>query len=325
MNTISVVVPLFNERDTLLILYEEIVAVFADSRRDFEIVFVDDGSRDGSYDVLLELAGSDKRVRVVRLRRNFGKSAALAAGFRYVRGEIVVTLDADLQDRPREIPGLLEKLEQGCDLVSGWRRNRRDPLIKRISSRIFNALTSRLTGVGLSDINCGLKAYRRDVIEEIRVYGEMHRYIPVLASYRGFVVGEIEVEHQERRHGRSKYGTGRMFGFLFDLLTVIMLTRYNKKPLHIFGILGALLFSVGFVILGYLSVQWFSGLPIAGRPLFMLGILLMIVGVQFVFFGLMAEMIAYSSRKDEEYSIDRVIEPTSTDLHPAPPRAVEHR
>ncbi|MEE8583242.1 MAG: glycosyltransferase family 2 protein [Acidobacteriota bacterium] len=300
---ISIVVPFYNEKGSLSQLYAELVRELELRTPDFEILFVDDGSSDGSVEVLESLQRGDGRIRVVRFRRNFGKSAALSAGFRHCRGEVIITLDADLQDRPHEIRKLLDRLEEGYDLVSGWRYRRRDPWGKRLASFIFNKVTALMTGLNIHDINCGLKAYRRQVIEEIRVYGEMHRYIPVLASYRGFRVGEVEVEHSPRRHGRSKYGAARMFGGFFDLLTVILLTRYSSKPLHIFGVLGVLLGSAGLGILAYLSVRWWMGTYIEGRPLFLLGVLLMIVGIQFILFGLLAEMIAYSSRREDEYSI----------------------
>jgi glycosyltransferase involved in cell wall biosynthesis len=304
MKSISVVIPLYNEKDSLVELYQGVVAEISHHTADFEILFVDDGSVDGSFEVLLGLQREDPRIRILRLRRNFGKSAALSAGFKMARGEIIVTLDADLQDQPQEMGKLLAKLDEGYDLVSGWKRERRDCLKKRIASRIFNRVTSLLTGVPLNDINCGYKVYRRRVIEEIKVYGEMHRYIPVLASYRGFHVGEVPVVHRARLHGKSKYGAGRMMGGFFDLLTVIMLTRYNSKPLHVFGILGILSFTIGFLIEAYLSYGWLvHDRWIENRPAFMLGILLLIIGIQFIFFGLLAEMIAYTAKREDDYSI----------------------
>ena len=303
MKRISVVVPLFNEKDALDQLYAELVEEAERLPYEFEFIFVDDGSSDGSHKVLRRFLRSDSRLQVIRFRRNFGKSAALSAGFSRASGDVIVTLDADLQDKPAEMGKLLKRLEEGYDLVSGWKRIRRDPITKRWPSRLFNFATSVLTGVPLHDINCGFKAYRREVINEVRVYGEMHRYIPVLASYRGFRVGEVPVEHRSRVHGVSKFGAGRFVGGFFDLLTVIMLTRYNSKPLHIFGVLGVLSLLAGFVIELYLSVGWLLGRPISDRPLFFLGIVLLLVGVQFIFFGLLAEMIAYSARRQEEYSI----------------------
>ena len=305
------VIPLFNEEESLPELYHGIVQELSSYSADLEIIFVDDGSTDGSFSTLKRLQQQDSRIRIIRFRRNFGKSAALAAAFQHARGEVIVTMDADLQDRPHEVGKLLAKLEQGFDLVSGWKVKRRDPWRKRAASRVFNFVTGLLTGVPLHDLNCGLKAYRREVIQEVKVYGEMHRFIPVLASYRGFRIGEVPVEHAPRAYGRSKYGAGRFLGGFFDLLTVIMLTRYNSKPLHVFGILGVVLLLAGCSIQAYLTVGWFQGRWIEDRPLFMLGILLLIMGVQFIFFGLLAEMIAYSSRREGDYSVRevRVVEP----------------
>ncbi len=309
MKRISVVVPLFNEKDSLDQLYAELVEEAERLPYEFEFIFVDDGSSDESHEVLRRFLQSDSRLQVIRFRRNFGKSAALSAGFSRAGGDVIVTLDADLQDKPAEMEKLLTRLEEGYDLVSGWKRVRKDPITKRWPSRLFNFATSVLTGVPLHDINCGFKAYRKEVIKEVQVYGEMHRYIPVLASYRGFRVGEVPVEHRRRAHGVSKFGAGRFVGGFFDLLTVIMLTRYNSKPLHVFGILGVLSFLAGSIIEMYLSMGWFLGRPIGDRPLFFLGIVLLLVGVQFIFFGLLAEMIAYSSRRQDEYSIQERVEP----------------
>jgi glycosyltransferase involved in cell wall biosynthesis len=308
MKRISVIIPLYNEKESLAILYDELIPPLAGYSGDYELIFVDDGSTDGSVDVLKALQRRDPRIRILRLRRNFGKSAALSAGFSIATGEIIATLDADLQDRPGELPRLLARLEEGYDLVSGWKHPRKDSLGKRLFSLIFNKMTAFLTGVQLHDINCGFKVYRREVIEEIKVYGEMHRYIPVLASYRGFRLAEVRVEHIRRPYGRSKYGISRLFSGFFDLLTVVMLTRYNSKPLHIFGILGVSLFTVGAIIELYLSIGWFFEIWIRDRPAFMLGIVLLIIGVQFIFFGLIGEMIAYSSRRDDDYSVREIVD-----------------
>ena len=307
MDSISVIIPLFNEAESLEDLYQELCTALSVLDLEWEIIFVDDGSRDGSFELLNKLLNREPRIRIVQLRRNFGKSAALSAGFAEAEGDIIVTLDADLQDQPSEISKLVEKIHLGDDLVSGWKRVREDPISKRWPSRLFNRVTSFLTGIPLHDINCGLKAYRREVIEEIRVYGEMHRYVPVLASYRGFRVSEVPVEHRARRHGKSKFGAGRFLGGFFDLITVIMLTRYNSKPLHVFGILGSLLLLSGTAIEAYLSIGWFFDRYIGDRPLFMLGVVFIIVGIQFVFFGLLAEMIAYSTKREEHYSVRQVI------------------
>ncbi len=307
MDSISVIIPLFNEAASLEDLYRELRPALLGLGLEWEIIFVDDGSGDGSFDILDQLREKDPRIGIVQLRRNFGKSAALSAGFAKSHGDIIVTLDADLQDQPSELAKLVEKIHQGDDLVSGWKRVREDPISKRWPSWLFNKVTSFLTGIPLHDINCGLKAYRREVIEEVRVYGEMHRYIPVLASYRGFRVSEVPVEHRARRHGKSKFGASRFLGGFFDLITVIMLTRYNSKPLHVFGILGSLLLFSGTAIEFYLSIGWLFDRYIGDRPLFMLGVVFIIVGIQFVFFGLVAEMIAYSTKREEYYSVRRVV------------------
>ena len=308
-DTISVVVPVLNERASLESLYHRLVAVLDQISTHHEIVIVDDGSTDGSIEKLRELSAIDNSVKYIRFRRNFGKSAALAAGFRAARYSIIVTMDGDLQDIPEQIPLLLEKLVEGYDLVSGWRYHRRDKLAKRIGSRIYNSVTSLLTGVRLHDINCGLKCYRREVLDEVMVYGERHRYIPVLASYRGFRLGEVKIEHAERVHGESRFGLERVLGGVFSLLTVILMTRYTNKPLHFFGLMGALLASIGSVIDLYLILarvffdQWLTN-----RPLLIIGTLLAIVGVQLVLFGLLAEMVAFSYRRESDYSIVEVSE-----------------
>jgi glycosyltransferase involved in cell wall biosynthesis len=301
---ISVVVPLCNERPTLEELYNRLATTLDKIADEYEIIFVDDGSRDGSIEKIKELSLINPAVRFIRFRRNFGKSAALAAGFRAARLPLIATLDADLQDIPEQLALLIEKLGEGFDLVSGWRYNRNDKLSKRIGSKIYNRATSVLTGVRLRDINCGLKCYRREVLDEVMIYGERHRYIPVLASYRGFRLGEVKIEHARREHGRSHYGIERVFGGIFSLLTVILLTRYTNRPLHFFGYMGAFLGFVGTVIDAYLVMgrllfnRWLSN-----RPLLIIGTLLIIVGVQFILFGLLAEMIAFSYRRESDYSI----------------------
>jgi glycosyltransferase involved in cell wall biosynthesis len=268
---------------------------------------VDDGSADGSFERLKALRDGDKRVKVVRLRSNQGKAMALAAGFREALGEIIVTMDADLQDDPKEIARFLQKLEEGYDLVSGWKVMRHDPWLRRLLSAIFNRVTSRLTGVRLHDFNCGFKAYRRAVIDELRLYGELHRFIPVLANWRGFRIAEIEVEHHPRKYGRSRYGAERIPRGFFDLVTVLMLTRYTTRPLHLFGLFGLVLGLAGFGIVAYLSIGWLFGKWIAGRPLFLLGTLMVIAGIQLVSFGLLAEMIVYGSNREGDPPIQSVL------------------
>lgn len=304
---LSLVIPLYNEAESLPELHDSLVISLLPYAERCEIVFVDDGSTDGSFEVLKAIRQGDKRVKVLRLRSNQGKAAALAAGFREARGGMIITLDADLQDDPKEIPRFLQKLEEGYDLVSGWKATRHDPWPRRFLSAFFNRVTSRLTGVDLHDLNCGFKAYRSAVIRELRLYGELHRFIPVLASWRGFRIGEIEVEHHPRRHGQSKYGAERIPRGFFDLLTVLMLTRYTTRPLHLFGLFGVIVGLIGFGIVAYLSIGWLFGQWIAGRPLFILGALMVIAGIQLVSFGLLAEMIVYGSNRESDPPVDQVL------------------
>jgi glycosyltransferase involved in cell wall biosynthesis len=302
--SISVVIPLLNERPTLEPLYHRLTDVLGRIASRYEIIFIDDGSKDNSIEILRKLSSMNPDVSYIRFRRNFGKSAALAAGICSSKYSIVATMDADLQDIPEELPKIVEKLLEGYDLVSGWRYRRHDKFSRRIASRCYNWATSKLTGVRLHDINCGFKCYRRDVLNEVMIYGERHRYIPVLASYRGFRLGEVQIDHARRVHGVSRYGMERVFGGVFSLLTVILMTRYTNKPLHFFGMLGLVLTAVGTVIDAYLILSrilfksWLSN-----RPLLIIGTMLMILGVQLIIFGLLAEMIAFSYRREHDYSI----------------------
>jgi glycosyltransferase involved in cell wall biosynthesis len=289
---LSVVVPVLDEVDSLPGLYRELTAVLEPLGRPYELIFVDDGSQDGSFATLEKLHRSDDRVRVIQHRRNFGKAAALQSGFRAARGDVVVTLDADLQDDPAELPRLLQHLEDGCDLVSGWKQDRQDPASKTLPSRLFNRVTAWLTGVRLHDFNSGYKAYRREVVEELRLYGELHRFIPALAAWRGFRVEEVPVHHRPRRFGRSKYGSARFWRGSLDLLTVLFLTRYTRRPLHLFGSLGLLAWAAGGSVNLYLAALWLAGVrPIGNRPLLAFGILGMLVGLQFFCLGLLSELI----------------------------------
>ena len=295
--SVSIVVPVFNEVASLEPLLAEIDAALADAvGEDYEVVFVDDGSTDGSTEVLRRLVAGRPRARLVRLRRNFGKAAALAQGFAAARGERVVTLDADRQDDPAEIPRLLAALDDGgLDLVSGWKQRRQDPWEKRLASRVFNWTVRRVTGIPLHDFNCGLKAYRREVVDTISVYGELHRYIPVVAAQAGFRVGEVKVAHRRRAAGRSKYGWQRYLRGYLDLLTVLFLGRYQHRPQHLFGGVGTVLMLAGFLIEAWLSVDKLAfGHAIGQRPLLLLGALLLIVGVQLLSLGLVGELIASS-------------------------------
>ena len=259
---------------------------------EWEVVFVDDGSTDGTFAALTRLHAAHDDVRVVRLRRNFGKAAALQAGFEETAGDVVVTIDGDGQDDPAEIPRLLAKLDEGFDLVSGWKTRRRDPVTRRALSRIFNAVTGRLSGLRLHDLNCGLKAYRAEVVRGLRIYGELHRFIPVLAHYRGFRVAELPVNHRPREHGRSRYGVERYVRGFLDLLTVTFMGRYRHRPLHLFGGVGLLLGAIGTLVLVYLTVLKISGEAIGHRPLLLLGVLLVVVGVQLLSLGLVSELVA---------------------------------
>ncbi len=311
---LSVVIPLLNERDSLRELHRELTDVLGRAVESYEVIFVDDGSTDGSWEVLRELAQEDGHVRAYSFRRNFGKSAALAVGFRKARGRFIVTMDADLQDDPSEIPRLLARLAEGWDLVNGWKRKRRDPWSKRISSKLFNWAASRVAGLRLHDFNCGLKAYRREVIEAVHVYGELHRFIPALAHWLGFRVTEQEVRHRPRRYGRSKYGLGRAKRGLFDLITVLFLTRYGKRPLHFFGVPGLLSALAGTAILVYLAYQrLFASVYLSNRPLLLLGLLLVIVGIQFVSIGLIGEMITEAQRERMPYPIRESLEGASSE------------
>ena len=308
---VTVVVPVLDEEGSVGELAARVAGVLDRTGRSFEIVFVDDGSRDGTAQRVREARERDPRVKLVRLRRNFGKAAALSAGFDHSAGRLVVTMDGDLQDDPEEIPRFLALLdEQGLDLVSGWKRRRRDPVSKRLPSRLFNWVTRKLAGVDLHDFNCGFKVYRREVLGEIAIYGELHRYIPVLASRRGFGIGELEVTHHPRRHGSSKYGWDRFYKGLLDLITVLFITRYTRRPLHLFGGFGLLFLAMGIAINGYLAWAWtFRNEDLSNRPLLLLGVLLMLLGFQVLTTGLLGEMITYKNfRRRDSYSLKEWLE-----------------
>ena len=302
---LSVILPVLDEVDSLDLLYRELTTVLQSLGRPYELIFVDDGSRDGSFTRIEKLHRSDDRVRAIQLRRNFGKAAALAVGFRAARGDILITLDADLQDDPAEIPRLLARLEEGQDLVSGWKRDRQDPRSKTWPSRLFNGVTGWLTGVRLHDFNSGFKAYRREVVEEIRLYGELHRFIPALAAWRGFRVDELPVHHRARRFGRSKFGSARFWRGCLDLVTVLFLTRYTRRPLHLFGGLGLAAWTVGFGANLYLTGLWLAGVrPIGTRPLLAFGVLSMLVGIQFFAVGLLSELVlSYQTKSADDVSV----------------------
>ncbi|MFH0881499.1 MAG: glycosyltransferase family 2 protein [bacterium] len=290
---ITVLIPLFNEEESLPHLKTAIDEVLDREKIKAELLFVDDGSTDRSAEILAGFAQADKRVNVIHFRRNRGKSAALESGFRIARGDYVITMDADLQDDPKEIPNLIGELEEGFDMVSGWKRKRHDPITKTLPSKFFNLVARLTSGIRLHDFNCGLKIYRREVLDSIELYGELHRFIPILVGSQGWRIGELAVQHHVRRWGRTKFGISRfLYGFL-DLLTVLFITRFAIRPMHLFGGIGVLTSLVGFAILLYLSIMWFMGQGIGNRPLFFLGILLMIVGMQSFSIGLIGEMITH--------------------------------
>lgn len=301
--SLSVIVPVFNEEESVEPLAERLLGILADRPDPFEIIFVDDGSTDRSFERIRRLAESHPTIHGIRMRRNNGKSAALQLGFHTARGRNIVTLDADLQDDPREIPRLLERLDEGYDLVIGWKMDRQDPVSKTLPSKIFNFVVSTLTGVHLRDMNSGLKAMRAEVSRELRLYGELHRFLPVLAHVRGFTITEIPVKHHPRVYGRSKFGTSRMYRGFMDLITILFLTRYYRRPLHIFGGLGLVLFIGGAGIGAYLSVLRFQGEQIGNRPLLLLGVLLILVGIQMLSLGLLAEMVVDALAKPEDSSV----------------------
>ena len=304
---LSIIIPLLNEEESLNELYAKIKEVLDSIPiSNYEIIFIDDGSTDSSIKVLKKIHTEDSRVHCVRFRRNYGKSAALAVGFKRAKGKYVITMDADLQDDPAEIPNLISKLDEGYDLVSGWKKQRHDPISKTLPSKFFNAVTSMTSGIKLHDFNCGLKAYKSDVIKTIHIYGEMHRYIPALAHWEGFKITEIPVHHHKRKYGHTKFGLSRFINGFLDLLTVLFTTKYMKRPLHFFGTGGTAFLLIGFIIDLILSIQWLSGdKNLSNRPLLWFGIALIVVGVQFISLGLIAELITkhYMEIKNNQYSI----------------------
>jgi glycosyltransferase involved in cell wall biosynthesis len=294
---LSIVIPAFNEREALAPLLEEIAVACDGLGADWEAIVVDDGSTDGTFVLVEELAATQPRIRGVRLRRNFGKSAALATGFENSAADVVVTIDGDGQDDPADIPLLLERLEAGADLVSGWKRTRRDPVSRRLASKLFNWVSGRVTSLAMHDMNCGFKAYRGECARSLEVYGELHRFLPALAAQQGWRVDEVQVNHRPRRHGRSRFGLERYLRGALDLLTVAFIGRYEYRPLHLFGGVGLVLTVVGFAIEVYLTVLKLSGEAIGNRPLLFLGLLLIVVGIQLFTFGLLAQMVVLARRE----------------------------
>ena len=318
---LSLVIPVYNEVDNLRPLLAEIHAALDDQGLDYEIIFIDDGSRDGSFELLQALHAEDGRLVIIRFRRNHGQTAAFAAGFDHAQGRIICTLDADRQNDPADIPGLLDKIDEGYDVVNGWRINRQDALLRRLPSRVANWLIAATSGVRLRDRGCSLRSFRREVVQELRLYGEMHRFIPELCSFAGFTLTEAPVNHRARVAGASKYGLSRTFRVIVDLFTILFLRRYSDRPMHLFGNLGIPLGGGGALILLILALRkiwaglaggWdgFNAYQIGSRPLFSLGILLVILGVQFIALGLLAELVVrtyYETQGKSVYTIREIL------------------
>lgn len=303
-NLLSIVIPLLNEEESLEELYTRIVANIPDGYS-YEILFIDDGSTDQSWAKIRQLSDKDQQVHGIRLRRNYGKSAALQKGFELAKGDFIITMDADLQDDPAEIPVLVSRLEDGLDLVSGWKKVRYDPVTKTIPSRFFNAVTRWVSGIQLHDFNCGLKGYRREVVKDVFVYGEMHRYVPLLAYWQGYRnIGEQVVTHHPRKHGKTKFGLSRFINGFLDLVSIVFIHKYLQRPMHFFGGLGTLFILVGTTITTYLIIaRLFFNEFLSGRPLFFLAIFLVVLGVQLFSTGLLAEMITRNKIKDKGINI----------------------
>jgi glycosyltransferase involved in cell wall biosynthesis len=300
--TLSVVVPAKDEEESLPLLVARVIEVCASSGLVLsDIVLVDDGSRDQTWAVMTQLAQDNKTVQAIRLRRNFGKATALMVGIGACAGDVIITMDADLQDDPDEIPRFIQTLDAGWDLVSGWKRDRHDPLSKTLPSRLFNMVTARISGVGLHDFNCGFKAYRREIFDSVELYGELHRYVPVLAHALGYRVAEIPVRHHARRFGKSKYGVARYLRGFLDLLTVVMITRYAYRPGHLFGGIGAFFLLGGGAALAYLTgLKVFTGASIGNRPLLLFGVMVVIIGIQLIMFGMLAELVISRTQRPVE-------------------------
>ena len=298
---ISIVIPLFNEQESILDLYSEICNAIS-SYNDWEIIFIDDGSSDGSAEKIIDIASKDSKVKLISFYRNFGKSAALSEGFKNANGDIIITMDADLQDDPAEIPNFVNKISEGSDLVSGWKKVRHDPWAKTFPSKIFNFVTRLLTGVKIHDFNCGLKAYRSSVIKSIEIFGGRHRYIPALAGQKNFSISEIIVNHRPRKYGTTKYGGSRLLHGFFDLLTILFLNKYTQHPLHFFGMIGLTTFTAGILTeLVVLYYKFWLEEPFAKHiALLLLGLILLFIGIQFFSIGLLGEMMArYSGDKED--------------------------
>ena len=306
---LSIVSPMFNEEGNVKRFYDEVSSVLNKLKLNYELIFIDDGSTDKTFSLLKELNSKDKRVKVIRFRRNFGKAAALSAGFKHAHGNIIITMDGDLQDDPKDIKLLIDKINQGYDLVNGWKFNKHKGSMKKVSSLLFNKLTNMLIGIKLHDFNSPFKAYKSQVVKDINLYGEMHRYIPVLADWKGYKITEIKTKLKPRLAGKSKYGVGRILKGFLDLITVKYLSSYSSRPLHLFGTVGILLTILGIITGIYLVIQWFQGYGIGSRPLLILSALLIMVGIQLGSIGLLGEMLVNNIAKHEKsYSIKEVLE-----------------
>jgi len=308
MRSISVVIPILDEEKNIKVLYKELKRELKQLTNKYEIIYIDDGSTDGSFRELKELHSKDRRVRILKLRRNYGKAAAYTAGFNFAQNEIVITMDGDLQDDPQDIKTLVGEIEKGYDMVTGWKYSGKSSRVTFLLSRVFNFILSKLSGLRIHDLNCPFKAYRREVAKNLNIYGEQYRYIPILVKEQGYSIGEIRVKNLPRKYGQSKYSYMKYIRSAFDFITVMFLTRYTKRPLHLFGIAGLGAFILGLIINIHLTILWFKGIKIGNRPLLTLGILLMIIGIQFIFFGLLAEMMAdIESKEREHYSIKETL------------------
>ena len=311
---LSIIIPAYNEAQSIAPLYKKLQNSIKEIKtqkliEDYEIWFVNDGSVDATETEILKLINKNNRVKLISLRKNFGKSKALQVGFRHVSGDVVITMDADLQDEPAELARFILKINEGYDLVSGWKQNRFDPWEKRLPSKLFNFVTSLFSGIKIHDFNCGFKAYRREVIKSLHIYGEFHRYIPVIALRNGFKIGEIVVHHHKRRYGKSKFGFERYLRGMFDAVSALFLLKFYDKPMYFFGKIGLLLFFIGFLICSYLTILWFGGNSIGHRPLLILGVLFILVGLQSFSLGLIANIIVDNAdRKRTDESFVKTIE-----------------
>lgn len=299
---LSIIIPVYNEEESIPDLLKCLKTninnlLKKETINKYEIIFISDGSTDGSEEIIKKQIKQDSNIKLIVFRSNFGKSQALEAGFKQATGDIIITMDADLQDDPKEIERFIDKMDEGYDLVSGWKKNRFDPLEKRLPSKLFNWVTSKFSGIEIHDFNCGFKAYRREVVKSVSVYGEFHRYIPVLAKRNGFKVSEIPVKHHKREHGKSKFGYERYLRGIYDALSAWFLLKYYERPMYFFGKIGLILSGIGGLICTYLTFLWFQGERIGTRPLLLMGVMLILIGVQFISFGLLANIIVDQSKK----------------------------